>query len=137
MAIISVHKSPGTDRLRLVATAARIPLARAPRPDGTFAEPPVDVVYERDVPEAEPLLVRVEDMLASSRVPGEPHCYSCPAPLAVRAIELAVEALWPTRRLQCPDCQKHFVIPHAERRRMYLACPHCHNPLLNPAWDSA
>lgn len=127
------------EHLRIIRAAPAAALQLTVTPAHPVAQDPPggDVLFERDVPEGAAVLNRVAELLASSAVPGKANRYTCDPRLAVRAVELAVSALWPTRRLQCPDCHQHFVIPFADRRRMYLACPHCHNPMLNPAWDSA
>lgn len=127
------------EQLRIVRGAPAAALRLVAAPGGHGAEEPADgeVLFEREVPEGRAVLNRVAELLSSSAVAGHADSYACDPRLAIRAVELAVAALWPTRRLQCPDCHQYFVIPYAERRRMYLACPHCHNPLLNPGWDSA
>jgi len=76
-------------------------------------------------------------VLAGSRVATELGAFDCPVPVAIRAIEIAAAELWPPNRLRCADCQQYFVAPIADARRMYVACPHCHNPMLNPRWNSA
>jgi hypothetical protein len=137
MAFISILKSPDSEALRIVASEERLVPERPPGPDGTFSGGPDAVAFQREVPSPEALLNRLQELLASSRVESSEDTFLCPVPIAIRAIEVAFADLWPTRRLRCPECQKYFVVPYAERRHMYITCPHCNNPLLNPSWDSA
>jgi hypothetical protein len=95
------------------------------------------VVFQREVPDTAALMARLRLVLAKSRVESEENTYDCPAPIAIRAIEITVAELWPPNRLRCSDCQHYFVTSIAETGRMYVACPHCYNPMLNPRWSSA
>jgi hypothetical protein len=137
MAFVSLLTTPDTDHWRIVATAEPVTVPQPLTPEGTFGDRPHLIVFQREVPEGAPLLERLYAALATSRVDPSGDIFACPAPLAVRAIEVAVAELWPPHRVRCPDCQYGFVAPHEERHRMYLACPNCHNPLLNPGWNSA
>jgi len=137
MPFVSILRTVGSENLRLLVSADRFTSSQVLTPEGTFVDGPDLVVFQREVPDPALLLTRLHTLLASSRVGESEDQFSCPVPLAIRAIETAVTDLWPTPRLRCQDCQRDFIIPYADRRRMYLACPNCHNPLLNPSWDSA
>jgi hypothetical protein len=137
MAFISILTAPADEHLRIVATAEPLVIPQPLAPDGTFLERRQLIVFQREVPDIEPLLEQVKAALATSRADPAGDAFSCPVPLAIRAIEVGVARLWPPHPVMCPVCQRRFVAPHGESRRMYLACPHCHNPLLNPRWDSA
>jgi hypothetical protein len=137
MPYISIVTDPGDDHLRVVISPQPLAIAQPLTPQGTFGERPQLIVFHREVPDAEPVMDRLRVALGSSRVGSRSDTFSCPVPEAVRAIEVAVAQLWPPHRVHCPECQHSFAPPHGEARRMYLACPHCHNPLLNPFWDSA
>jgi hypothetical protein len=137
MAFVSILRTADNDQLQIVASEERTRPEQQPTAEGVFVEVPDPVVFQREVPDPQALLNRLAELLASSKVEGSQDTFVCPVPVAIRAIEVATAALWPTRRLQCPDCHQHFVIPYPDRRQLYLACPHCHNPLLNPSWDSA
>lgn len=136
MAFISILKPLDSNQLRIVASEERIAPEQHPNPEGVFVEDPNPVVFQREVPEPRTLLNRLDEFLASSKIEGSQDGFDCPVPVAIRAIEVAVADLWPTRRLQCPDCHQYFVVSYPDRHQMYLACPHCQNPLLNPSWDS-
>lgn len=137
MPFVSLLATPGRDHLRVTASATPLVMPQPLTPEGTFGERPQIVVFQREVPDPESLLTRLETILASSRVPSEKNAFDCPAPIVIRAIEIAAAELWPPNRLRCSDCQHYFVAPIAEAHRMYVACPHCHNPMLNPRWNSA
>ncbi len=137
MPYVSILALPNTDQLRVVATSQPVAIAQPLNPDGTFGPRPEVVVFQREVPDPVPLLDKLHAALASSRADPTADVFVCPVPEAVRAIEVAVEQLWPPYRLHCPDCQFSFVAPFQQSRHMYLACPRCRNPLLNPCWDSA
>lgn len=137
MPYVSVLAAPGQDYLHITASPEAVSVRQPLSPNGTFSDRELIVVYQREVPEPLLVLAKIQDVLASSRVTTETSAYACPAPLAIRAIELAVAAVWPPNRLRCSDCRHYFVAPIAETGRMYLACPHCHNPMLNPSWNSA
>jgi hypothetical protein len=137
MPYVSILAYPGSDLLRVAATDQPVVIAQPVSSDGTFGDRPHVVVFQREVPDTTPLLDRLHATLASSRADPDAEVFACPVPQAVRAIEVAVAQLWPPHRVQCPSCQHSFVAQHKESRRMYLACPHCHNSLLNPGWDSA
>jgi hypothetical protein len=137
MPFVSIHQPPGSEVLRIVVSEERAAARQMPGEEGTFVPSPDPVLFQREVPDTRGLLDRIGGYLASSRVAGSEDGFTCPVPLAVRAIELASADLWPTRRLRCPDCQQYFYIPYQQRQRMYLACPNCHNTLLNPGWDTA
>ncbi len=136
MGYIAILQRPGAAVLRIVGSEAppstTVPAPGAELPGGTW-----EVALEREVPDPGALEVRLQALLASSRVPESAGLYECPLPLALRALELAVESLWPSRRLRCPDCQQYFLLPWEERRRMYLRCPLCRSVMLNPGWDTA
>ena len=137
MPFVSILAAPGDAYLHAIASPGPV---RVPQPlssQGTFADRPLIVVFEREVPDPALLLARLGTALASSRVESEADTYDCPAPLAIRALELAAAELWPMNRLRCADCQHYFVAPIAEAGRMYVACPNCHNAMLNPRWNSA
>lgn len=134
MPFIAILTTDQPDEIRIVVASAPLDPGHHPGPDGRFVEDPIAVLFQREVPEGEVLRLRLEQLLASSRVAGTEDRYACPVPIAVRAIEVAAAELWPTRRLRCTDCGQYFAVPYPERHRMYLACPHCHNPLLNPGW---
>ena len=136
MPFVSILAAPGDDYLRAVATSEPMKVAQPLTAEGRFGERPLIVVFQREVPDPSLLLERLGTTLASSRVADEVNAYLCPAPFAIRALEHAVAELWPPNRLRCADCRHYFVVPIAEHRRMYVACPHCHNPMLNPRWDS-
>ena len=137
MAFVSILKIPDSDELRVVSSEEHIAPERFVTEEGTFAERIDPVVFEREVPNPQVLLQELREVLASSKVNGAEDTFLCPAPIAIRAVEVAASHLWPTKRAQCPDCQHFFMIPYPARKRMYLACPHCHNALMNPSWDSA
>ena len=138
MAFVAILKDTGADdQYRIVATEERLVAPSQLTEDGTFAPNPDPILFQREVPDPEALLIQLQGLLASSRVEGSPDLFSGPIGNAIRAIELGYSSLWPTRRIQCDDCRQFFMIPYAERRAMYLACPNCHNALLNPAWDTA
>ncbi len=135
MGYIAILQSPGSAVLKIVGSEApqgATPAGEAPGLDGGW-----EVAVERRVPDPRLVEVRLRELLASSRVAGSETLYECPLPLAIRALELATEALWPSRRLRCPECHQYFLLPHEERRRMYLRCPLCRSVMLNPGWDSA
>ena len=136
MAFLSILKTADSDELRIVASEGRIAPERYLTEEGTFADRLDPVVFEREVPSPEVLLRELREVLATSKVEGAEDTFRCPAPIAIRAVEVAASQLWPTKRVQCPDCQHFFMIPYHARKRMYLACPHCHNSLMNPSWDS-
>lgn len=137
MPFVSILAALGHDHLHIVASPDPIAVPQPLTPQGTFGERPRQVVFQREVPDPAPLLAKLRVVLATSRVEAESDAFDCPVPVAIRAIEIAAAELWPPNRLRCPDCQQYFVAPIAEARRMYLACPHCHNPMLNPGWSSA
>ncbi len=137
MPFVSILAHSDNDLLRVVATDEPLAIAQPVTPEGTFGERPQVIVFQREVPDAGPLLARLHAALGSSRTEPTGDLFACPVPQAVRAIEVAVAQLWPPHRVHCPECQHGFVAPYRESRRMYLACPHCHNSLLNPFWDSA
>lgn len=137
MPFVSILATPGYDYLRLAPSADPVAIPQPLTDDGTFTDRPVLVVFQREVPDPATLLTRLQTVLATSRVESEKNAYDCPVPIAIRAIEIAVAELWPPNRLRCTDCHQYFVAPIGEARRMYLACPHCHNPMLNPRWNSA
>ena len=132
MPFVSILAAPGNAHLLVLGSA--VP-ATDPQPiteEGRFGERPRIVVYQREVPDPEPVIARLHEVLATSRVAGEADAYDCPATVAIRAVEIATSELWPPNRLRCQGCQHYFVPPIAEMQRMYVACPHCHNPMLNP-----
>ncbi|HXG45135.1 MAG TPA: hypothetical protein VNJ71_10305 [Gemmatimonadales bacterium] len=136
MGYIAILTRPDRAVLKIVGSDERLSEAvppPAPEPGGAGW----DVAVERQVPDPGVLETRLQELLASSRVPESASLYECPLPLAVRALELAVESLWPSRRLQCPECHQYFALPWDERRRMYLRCPLCRSVMLNPGWDTA
>ena len=137
MSFVYIMAMPGHDHLHIVTSPDPASIAQPLTPQGTFAERAQIVVFQREVPDPAPLLARVQVVLAESRVATEEGAFNCPVPVAVRAIEIAAAELWPPNRLRCADCQQYFVAPIADARRMYVACPHCHNPMLNPRWNSA
>jgi hypothetical protein len=137
MAFLSILTLPDSPHLRIVASAEPVAIPQPVMPDGTFGERGQLVVFQREVPEAEPLLADLHAALASSQVAPADDVFDCPVGLAIRAIEAAAQRRWPPNRAWCPDCQRSFVAPYSAAQRMYLACPQCHNPLLNPRWDSA
>ncbi len=137
MPFVAILTAAAHDQLRVVATDHPVTIAQPLKPDGTFGERPEVVVFQREVPEPERVLDRLRESLAAFRTGTEANLYACPVPQAVRALEVVVAQLWPLHRLHCPECEHDFLPAIRESRRMYLACPRCHNPLLNPAWDSA
>jgi hypothetical protein len=137
MPYVSILAAPGDEYLRITGSPEPVTVPQPLTPLGTFGDRPLIVVFQREVPDPAPVLDRLRTALASSRVENERDAYSCPAPLAIRAVEIAVAALWPPNRLRCGECKHYFVAPIADARRMYVACPHCHNPMLNPRWSSA
>jgi hypothetical protein len=137
MPFVSILAAPGHQYLSIKASPQPVTVAQPLTAEGTFGDRPQIVVFQREVPDPSPLLARLQTVLASSRAEHESDAYDCPVPVAIRAIEIAAAELWPPNRLRCSECQQYFVAPIAEARRMYLACPHCHNPMLNPRWNSA
>lgn len=137
MPFVSILAAPGDEYLRISGSPVPVTVPQPLTVHGTFGDRPLIVVFQREVPEPPLVLARLQTVLASSRVEGDPDAYSCPVPLAIRAVEIAVSELWPPNRLRCSDCMQYFVAPIADARRMYVACPHCHNPMLNPRWSSA
>jgi hypothetical protein len=137
MPFVYVQAMPGHDHLHISTSPERVSIAQPLTPQGTFAERPQIVVFQREVPDPAPLMAKLHVVLAGSRIATEADAFDCPVPVAIRAIEIAAAELWPPNRLRCPDCQQYFVAPIADARRMYVACPHCHNPMLNPRWNSA
>lgn len=133
MPFVSILAAPGDSYLRITATPEPVALPQPLAPSGMFGERQRMVVFQREVPDPPRLLARVAELLASSRVAADSDAYSCTAPLAIRAVEIAVAELWPPNRLRCSECRQYFVTPIQEARRMYVACPHCHNPMLNPS----
>jgi hypothetical protein len=136
MAFVFILAAPGHEHLHITGSSEQLAIPQPLTPQGTFAERPQLVVFQREVPDPAPLLARLDVVLAGSRVPGERDAFDCPVPVAIRAIEITADELWPPHRLRCPDCQQYFIAPLSQARRMYLACPHCHNPMLNPRWGS-
>ena len=132
MPFVSILAAPGNAHLLVVGSAVPVTDPQPLTPEGTFGERPRIVVYQREVPDPAPVVERLHAVLATSRVAGEVDAYDCPATVAIRAVEIATSELWPPNRLRCQDCQHYFVPPIAEMQRMYVACPHCHNPMLNP-----
>ncbi len=137
MPYISILTAPGQDRLQIVASRETPRFSQPIAVDGTFGGRPQMVVFQREVPDPDAVLQKVRTALATSQVQEDPSLFQLSAPDAIRTLEECVAELWPPNRLFCQACQHHFVAPIAEARRMYLACPHCHNPMLNPRWDSA
>lgn len=137
MPYVSLVAHPGRNYLRMVSSDAPLKAAQPLTPEGRFGDRPEIVVFQREVPDPGPVLARSREILATSQVADEDQAYDCPAPIAIRAIELATAEFWPPNRVRCPDCQHDFVAPIAESARMYVACPHCQNPILNPRWNSA
>ncbi len=137
MPFISIVTVPGYDHFEIVASSDPLTFAQPVGAEGTFDSRAHVVVFQRDVPDPVGVLSKVQTALADNRVRTETSTFACSAPTAIRAVELAVAELWPPTRLYCQDCQHHFVAPIREASKMYLACPHCHNPMLNPRWDSA
>jgi hypothetical protein len=138
MAFIAILKENlPEDQFRIVATEERLAPPPVLHDDGTFSPSPDPVLFQREVPDPQAVLAQLHGLLATSKVEGSEDSFTGPIGFAIRAIELSYASLWPTRRLRCPECHQYFMIPYDERRAMYLACPNCHNPLLNPAWDSA
>ena|SRR5512136_1697134 len=137
MPFVIVLAMPGHDHLHIAASVDPPAIAQPLSSQGTFAERPQIVVFQREVPDPAPLMAKLHVVLAGSRVATELGAFDCPVPVAIRAIEIAAAELWPPNRLRCADCQQYFVAPIADARRMYVACPHCHNPMLNPRWNSA
>lgn len=137
MPFVAILTGAEHDHVRVIATEQPVSITQPLKPDGTFGERQQVIVFQREVPEPGLVLDRLRESLAAFRTGDEQDLFACPVPQAVRALEVAVAQLWPLRRIHCPDCQHHFLPAIREARRMYLACPHCHNPLLNPFWDSA
>jgi uncharacterized CHY-type Zn-finger protein len=137
MPYLSILAAPGDDYLRAMATDEPVKVPQPLTPEGRFTDRPLIVVFQREIPDAPALLERLRTVLATSRVESETDAYACPATLAIRALEVAAAELWPPNRIRCSDCQHYFVTAIADSRRMYVACPHCQNPMLNPRWGSA
>ena len=132
MPFVSILAAPGNAHLLVLGSAVPVTDPQPINEEGMFGERPRIVVYQREVPDPAPVIARLHAVLATSRVEGEADAYDCPATVAIRAVEIATSELWPPNRLRCQGCQHYFVPPIAEMQRMYVACPHCHNPMLNP-----
>lgn len=137
MPYVSLVAYPGRKYLRMVISEVALTSAQPVSEDGRFGDRQEIIVFQREVPDPARTVERARELLATSHVPEDDRSYDCPAPIAVRAIELAAAELWPPNRIRCADCQHYFVAPIAESARMYVACPHCQNPILNPRWNSA
>lgn len=136
MGYIAILQSPGSAVLKVLVSEEPVSEAALAR-EGAPAVANWEVAVERRVPDPRAVEVRLQELLASSRVSESASLYECPLPLAIRALDLATEALWPSRRLRCPECFQYFLLPYEERRHMYLRCPWCRSVMLNPGWDSA
>ena len=136
MGYIYIMRSPASSILRIGGSDEPMPQREA-APAGSDPRAAFDMIFQREVPDPQLLARRLEGMLAHSRTSATEPTYDCEPPLAIRAIDMACEELWPPVRHRCPDCQQYFMTPHKDRRRMYFACPHCQNVSLNPRWDSA
>lgn len=132
MPFVTILAAPGNPHLLVVGSAVPVTDPQPITAQGTFGERPRIVVYQREVPDPEPVISQLRTTLATSRVEAEPDAYDCPATVAIRAVEIATSELWPPNRLRCQYCQHYFVPPISEMRRMYVSCPHCNNPMLNP-----
>ncbi|HWA58253.1 MAG TPA: hypothetical protein VG692_13420 [Gemmatimonadales bacterium] len=137
MPFVSILAAPGENTLEIVTTPQPVRVPHPPSAEGTFGPKSPIVVFQREVPDPDAVLARLRIVLGDARADRSRDVYACAAPVAIRVVEVIVAELWPPNRLVCQDCKRHFVAPIAEARRMYLACPHCHNPMLNPRWDSA
>ena len=137
MPFITILRQEDAGPVRVVAGEARSSTRLAPSEEGTFGAAADPVMFEREVPDSTLALERLREALASSLVAGTEDTYDCPVPVLIRTLEMVAGELWPTRRVRCGDCYQYFKVPWPDRHRMYLVCPHCRNPVLNPAWDSA
>ena len=89
MAFVSILKIPDSDELRVVSSEERIAPDRFVTEEGTFAERIDPVVFEREVPNPQVLLQESREVLASSKVNGAADTFLCPAPIVIRAVEVA------------------------------------------------